>query len=52
MTIKHALLTVEQYASQIRVTPQAVRYQCKHGKLADGYTAQKVGGTWIISKSS
>ena len=46
------MITVEQYAEKIGKTPQAVRWQCKHGKLAPGYKATKVGGTWIITATT
>lgn len=42
-------VTVEQYAVIIGKTPQAVRWQCKHQKLKNGWTAKKLGGTWIIT---
>lgn len=37
------------YAEERGLTEQAVRWQCKEGKLPQGHSAKKIGRAWVIT---
>ncbi len=41
-------LSVTEYAKLLGVTRQAVLWQIKYGRLAEGVSATKVGCNWIV----
>lgn len=43
--------SVKDYAKAKKLTEQAVRWQCKEGKLPPGVTAKKFSRDWIITTS-
>jgi len=43
-------LSVTEYSKLLGVTRQAVLWQIKYGKLAEGVSATKVGCNWIVKK--
>ncbi len=45
----HKKFSVTEYAYAMKLTRQAILWQCANSKLADGATAEKVGNTWVIT---
>jgi hypothetical protein len=45
-------MSVAEYAKSIGKCRQTVLYRIKHNKLPKGYTAQKIGKAYIITKGS